>query len=81
MSFRWVNPHLNSKQNNGKIVTKVTSCTEIQEVTFILVYSYEELYGVNNLNLIKISLSELGASLKNGSNIGVHYFISPCFII
>lgn len=58
--FPWVNPYLNIKQENGKSVIQVTSCIEISKVTFILVCSYEEVFCVNNLNLIKISLSELG---------------------
>ena len=44
-------------------------------------FPYREHFHVNNLCLIKMSLSELGASLKNGSNTSVLYFISPCFII
>ena len=34
-------------------------------------FPYREHFHVNNLCLIKMSLSELGASLKNGSNTSV----------
>lgn len=43
MIFLWVNPSLNIKQDNRKIVTEVTNCVEIRKVTFILACSYEEL--------------------------------------
>ena len=78
MVFLRINSSLNTNQDNAKIVT---SWTEIWEVIFILVFSYREHFHVNNLCLIKMSLSELGASLKNGSNTSVLHFISPCFII
>lgn len=79
MVFLRINSSLNTNQDDAKLVTEVTSWTEIREVTFI--FSYREHFHVNNLCLIKMSLSELGGSLKNGSNMSVLYFISPCFII
>lgn len=77
MVFLRINSSLNITQDNAKIVAEVTSWAEIWEVIFILVFSYREHFHVNNLCLIKMSLSELGASLKNGSNTSVLHFISP----